>query len=411
MRILHVVHAFPPESQGGTQQYVHDLARLQQQAGHEVAVIAGARDGGGMVQHREQDGMPVWRVHRLLPQEALSGDLGSDRIGQQVEALATAFAPDLAHVHHWQNLSNDLVQRLAARGLTVVLTLHDLFVGCARSFRMPDQHSLCDDGMTLDDCAHCLQPDLPQLGAELPRLLAARQANFERELAAAGAVLTVSEAQQRKLAATGCAATLRTVPIGILAGAPLPAPVPLPGRLRLCNWAGLDPRKGLPVLLAAIAGSAEAAQFELHVHGHAGEAPFMQQLRQLAHGLDVHWHGEFAAGAHWQFGGRYDLAVFPSLAFETHGLMVDEALQAGLPVLCSDLGAPPQRLGGRGLTFPAGDAAALRTLLERLLAAPERLQQMRRAPHGATDLQTHHRRLLQLYGELTGRMPRVGDGR
>ena len=144
MRILHVVHAFPPESQGGTQQYVHDLARLQQQAGHQVAVIAGARDGGGAVQHGEQDGMPVWRVHRLLPQEALSGDLGSARIGELVEELAGAFAPEVAHVHHWQNLSCDLVQRLAARAATVVLTLHDLFVGCARSFRMPDQHRLCD---------------------------------------------------------------------------------------------------------------------------------------------------------------------------------------------------------------------------------------------------------------------------
>jgi glycosyltransferase involved in cell wall biosynthesis len=225
-------------------------------------------------------------------------------------------------------------------------------------------------------------------------------------------VLCVSEAQRRKLAAVGCRpARLQVLPIGIRRGEVQPAPAPVPGRLRLCNWAGLDPRKGLHVLLAALQGSEQRERFELHLHGRAGEAWYMQELQRLAKGLDVHWHGAFADGAFWQFAGRCDLAVFPSLAFETHGLMVDEALLAGLPVLCSDLGAPPARLGGRGAVFPPGNAAALRSLLERLLAAPDEVQRMRSAPHAATDLETHHARLLQLYCQLCGHMPGAPDCR
>ena len=411
MRILHVAPSLLPETHGGTQQYVSDLAQLQRHDGHEVAVLAGARSDAA-VAHAVQDGVEVWRLLRQLPQEALSGDLGSERIGVQLVTLAAAWRPDVVHVHHWANLTNDVVQRLAGLGAPVLLTLHDLFVTCARSFRMPDHRGLCRDDVDLDDCARCLAGDLPQYAAELPVLLQARAANFARELAAAAAVLCVSEAQRQKLAAVGCRpARLAVLPIGIRSGAPLPPPALAPGRLRLCNWAGLDPRKGLHVLLAALAGSEQRAHFELHVHGRAGEVDYMQELQRLGQGLSVHYHGAFADGAFWQFGASYDLAVFPSLAFETHGLMVDEALLAGLPVLCSDLGAPPSRLGGRGATFPAGDAAALRQLLERLLAAPDDLLRLRRAPHGATDLESHHRQLLQRYRELPGHRPDGTPGR
>lgn len=406
MRILHVAHAFPPESHGGTQQYVADLARLQVESGHQVGVVAGARTPAGAttVQHSNQDGVPVWWLLRRMPEEILSGDFGSVRIGVEIERLVAAFAPDLVHLHHWQNLTRDIAQRLAAARVPVVLTLHDLFVTCGRSFRMPNHRELCADTVTLDDCVRCILPDLPMPAQELTRLLADRAANFTRELAAASVVLAVSQAQADKLAAVGCQPrNLRALSIGIRRGSPLPPAAPVPGRLRLCSWAGLDPRKGFHVLLQALAGSSRREHFEVHVHGREGEPGYMQELARLGADLDVRYHGPFADGEHWSFATRYDLVVFPTLAFETHGLMVDEALQAGLPIVCSDLGAPPRRILGRGATFPVGDAGALRALLERLLDQPEEVARMRRAPHGAIDLETHHTAVLEVYAQVLSR--------
>ena len=39
MRILHVVHQYPPEHVGGTELYTQALARRQAAAGHQVAVF------------------------------------------------------------------------------------------------------------------------------------------------------------------------------------------------------------------------------------------------------------------------------------------------------------------------------------------------------------------------------------
>jgi len=406
VRILHAVHYFPPETHGGTQEYVAELASLQRDDGHEVGVIAGARDPAkdGAVRASEESGVRVWRVLRDLPAESLSGDLGCARIGEVFARLAADFAPDLVHVHHWHALTRDLVRRAKRLGVPVVVTLHDLFTTCPRFFRMPDHKSLCERDLTFADCAACVSPDAGGVPvAELEALLAERADELRRELDAADAVLAVSAAQAgflRSLAVFRCE-DVRVLPIGIRFDAPPPpAPEPAPGRLRIVSWAGLDPRKGIQDLLAAVAASRRRGAFEVHLHGRDGEPEYMAELRRIADGSSVRFHGPFPDAERVAFAERYDVAVFPFLAFETHGLAVDEALHAGLPVVVSDRGAPPARIGGRGRTFPAGDPQALMRLLEELLDDPGELARMRRAPHGAVDLRTHHRALAEAYSAV-----------
>ncbi|MBE0486450.1 glycosyltransferase [Marinobacter sp.] len=69
-----------------------------------------------------------------------------------------------------------------------------------------------------------------------------------------------------------------------------------------------------------------------------------------------------------------DLFVFPSL-YEGYGMVIDEALAAGLPVLSSDGGAlalTTQKLGA--CTYPAGDVSELARRLRSLIVNREELQ-------------------------------------
>jgi glycosyltransferase involved in cell wall biosynthesis len=287
----------------------------------------------------------------------------------------------------------------------VVLTLHDLFTTCARFFRMPDARHFCSREVTFADCATCLRPDLGGMPhAEAEALVANRFANFQAELAAADVVLTVSGRQRDLLLSIPGfeRRDLQPLPIGIPDPGPAPdPPTPLFERLRLVNWAGLDPRKGLHVLLEAVAATDKPRSFEVHLWGREGDPGYMDELAALAKDLVIFFHGPFEDAQRQQFAARYDLAVFPFLAFETYGLVVDEALRAGMPVLVADHGAPPERLGGRGLAVPR-EPAALAAALQELRDDPERLAAMRAAAHGARDLVEHHEALLEVYGRARG---------
>ena len=64
--------------------------------------------------------------------------------------------------------------------------------------------------------------------------------------------------------------------------------------------------------------------------------------RATRHGVKHYWHGAYGL-ADKHPARQMDLAVFPSLCRETYGLVVDEALHHGTPVVVPDIGALPER--------------------------------------------------------------------
>ena len=77
-----------------------------------------------------------------------------------------------------------------------------------------------------------------------------------------------------------------------------------------------------------------------------------------------------------RFFAQADAFVLPS-RYDGWGVVVNQALGAGLPVICSDrVGAGHDLVedGVNGLKFPAGDSAALAQQMERLVSAPELLE-------------------------------------
>jgi glycosyltransferase involved in cell wall biosynthesis len=73
-----------------------------------------------------------------------------------------------------------------------------------------------------------------------------------------------------------------------------------------------------------------------------------------------------------------DVMVFPSKR-ETWGIVVNEAMLFGLPVICSDQVTAHHDLvvpGVTGDTYRSGDADGLAARLSRLLASPDEMRQM-----------------------------------
>ncbi len=152
-----------------------------------------------------------------------------------------------------------------------------------------------------------------------------------------------------------------------LAGAPREAPH-APRRLL---FLGRDePRKGLPLLLGALARlsrEADLPEVALDVVGPPPQAG-VTRVGTTA----VRWHGPVADRARVRrFFDEADWFVLPSLA-EGFPTVVLEALSRGLPVLTSRVGAAcePLARGEVGFSFEPGSRAALGTTIEKALAEP-----------------------------------------
>jgi glycosyltransferase involved in cell wall biosynthesis len=120
-----------------------------------------------------------------------------------------------------------------------------------------------------------------------------------------------------------------------------------------------------------------------------GDGPARQLLEAHFSGTNTKFMGYLKGIPLSQAYASADIFVFPS-ALETFGLVVTEAMAAGLPVVASRVGGIPDVVdeGRTGYTFKVGDVDAMIEGVRRIAVSRERLRQMGAAARAFAETQT-----------------------
>src|ERR1700728_111790 len=166
----------------------------------------------------------------------------------------------------------------------------------------------------------------------------------------------------------------------------------------------LYPRKGAHVLIEAFRSVQTPCELALLGPG-VGPPQYLSSLRERA-GLCANkvsflgFHDDVD-----KFMQRIDLLVVPSIAFESFGMVVLEAMRHRKPVICSDFGGMKEIVenGVTGLVVPAGDAPALSKAMERLLASSDARHRMGEAGYRRLNAAFTAARMAEQYDSLVTR--------
>jgi phosphatidylinositol alpha-mannosyltransferase len=167
------------------------------------------------------------------------------------------------------------------------------------------------------------------------------------------------------------------VPNGVDVDAAPKGPKRPSDELRLLFIGRAEERKGLPVLLAAFQALVEHVPSRLTVVG-ADPAEISRRVADpelMAH-IDV--LGKVSDSVLWRQLGEADALCAPSLAGESFGMVLIEAMAAGTPVLASKIAGYGDVVtnGVDGVLIPPADPQALAEELQLLAHEPERLVAM-----------------------------------
>ena len=436
MRILEVVHGFPPASHGGTELYARAHARALRDGGDEILVFAREQDPNRAeydCRTEARDGLRIVLVNNTFRNtRAFEETYRNESIGAVASRVIDDFRPDAAHIHHLTGLSTTIVRSLAERRIPSVFTLHDYWLMCHRGQLLDVDYRVCD-GPGVEGCHACL-PTAGGAGTvgfagamavrTLERRLPEAPARQLRRVAerVAGMIASPGEAEKQErrrlahmrevcaevthflapsrymrdrfvefgipperitLAANGTvrlkADTTYDSPTYVVSGFSRTVGGHV---VRLGFLGSLMISKAPDILLEAAArlprGSVSVDLFGAYSPYH-GDDRYREQLEPLLQGEGIRVHGAIANEQVADALASIDVLVVPSIWPENAPLVIQEAFLAGIPVVASRIGGIPEMVseGQNGLLFRGGDIEDLSKTLARFLDEPGLLDTLR----------------------------------
>jgi glycosyltransferase involved in cell wall biosynthesis len=363
LRILCPTYWYPSYADDTQAIYVHDINRHLVRQGHRVFVVTPGRPG---VPERETfDGVEVIRFPFELPESLTYGRVAQSKITklariQRLVIMARYLIAQYRHtviegrrlgiqiVHgHWAIPTGPALVA-AARRLKVpsVITLHggDVYVNVAEGYDFPTRWYV-----------------RPVLAWTLRH---------------ASALTAISEDCKTHAMRAGAKESSITV---VMNGADLRRFSPAPTRTSSSEFGSrmifacrqLFPRKGIRFLIEAVAKlKPKYPDINLIIAGDGFERPVLEELAQnLGIGDKTKFLGWVANKDLPRYFRSCAVSVIPSLE-EGFGIPAAEAMGCEKPVVASDAGGLPEVVENdvTGYVVPKGDAAALASAIDRLLA-------------------------------------------
>src|SRR5262245_50750263 len=161
MRILQVVHCFPPQGWAGTELVTCYLSQALQARGHEVTVFTRtgiANTDEGTLLEEKFAGLPVLRVVNTYKWYShFSFRYDNPFFNKVFLSVLQRVQPQFVHVQHVQHLSVSMIRLAAALGYPIVLSLHDFYFPCQRTHLIDAQERFCSGPERGERCVPCLQ--------------------------------------------------------------------------------------------------------------------------------------------------------------------------------------------------------------------------------------------------------------
>jgi glycosyltransferase involved in cell wall biosynthesis len=473
MRILHAGWGFRPWRGGGLIAYAEDVMEAQAARGNDVAYLFGGRRyplmrGPRLHRWRRRDVQMLEILSCPIPVGIDRGtrfpelDLDEPATESLVDRALADFAPDVLNLQEFLGLPSSIVEIAHARGVPVVMPLHDYFPLCPTVKLFDADGRVCMRRDPAPECVRCCRDaplgtrhiremtlafELQRAGRALPRLRGPALGTLSRVLPRMPTGLPIDtralgrdeppapESSYRRRREVNLArlaridmlvgastriteiyaqlgvpsARLRTV--HLVAGhiaALRPRTIESPPRpVRFATLAGAqNEQKGASVLVDALqrlSAEAPSADYSIDVHGLVGDG-IRAPLERLPR---VRIHGPYTSDALDSILESADVGIVPSVWEDTYPHAGLELLAKGIPVIGNARGGIPDYTipGETGWLNRSCTGAELAEIMAGVIADPSQVVRLNGSIRERRDelvkpLDRHLDELDEIYAEV-----------
>ncbi|MBL7197176.1 MAG: glycosyltransferase family 4 protein [Candidatus Omnitrophica bacterium] len=448
MKILQIVHAFPPDNIAGVEVYTYNLCR-QLTKNHKVYVfhrVNRSEQKEYEVRYYEEQGIHVYTINNTFEYCYSFKDLYiNNRIADEFEKILGKVNPDIVHIQHLIFLSVGLIHKIKKRKIPILFTLHDYWLICPQWHYLKNGLVLCsgNDGVDCMDCIasqlhihktskkiyHILKKIFPnKLIGKLQNIYISLSKNLSNSAYIIDCIkerknymkqiyrdvdlfISPSEFLRDKFVDFGLPKERL-----VLARHGFDINIKLfnnhsrerPGRITFGFIGTIVPAKGLHILITAF-NEIRNNEIHLKIYGklfpYRGFEYYPNYLKKLSrYNKNVHFMGAFDNHRIGEILSEIDFLVVPSVWYENCPLTIQEAFLTKTPVIASRIGGIPELVadGVNGLLFNPGETNHLREKLEYVMDDLSIIDRFKKNMPEVKSIEENVREIEKIYDRLVG---------
>ena len=157
MRILKVIHGFPPDYMAGSEIYSYHLVKELIKQDIETFVFTRVEnefDDNYKIYNEKFEGINLQRVNKPKRDYLYEDKFYDENIDKIFKRYLLEVKPNIVHFGHLSHLSTNLIKIVKEQNIPVVYTIHDFWLFCVKG-QMINQDGIICENPSVQNCLEC----------------------------------------------------------------------------------------------------------------------------------------------------------------------------------------------------------------------------------------------------------------
>lgn len=330
MRIMHIIHGFPPYFMAGSEVYTYNLIKALNK--HDENFVFTRIENTYEKPYKLSclnSICDVYAVNQLRKEYTIYDKYFDSEIDSIFEKVLVKTKPDIVHIGHLSRLSTNIPLIIKRHNIPIVFNVHDFWMFCIRGQMVNTAGQMCP-APTTSRCLTCLnrhyktirKNDLEKINNHMKKVIGKidlfiSPSNFL-------SAFYIKNGVAKKNIIHSKYGFEKSVILK-------EKKKKLNNKIRFGFIGRVIPSKGIHILLKAFK-SIKSKNIELHIYGVPEGLKYLHEMSDKR----VTFHGEFNNMQVGKALANIDVLVVPSLWHENSPLVIQEAFVMGIPVIGSD---------------------------------------------------------------------------
>jgi len=392
MRVLKVIHGFPPDYMAGSEVYSYHLVKELINQDIETFVFTRVEnefDDNYKIYNEKFENITIQRVNKPKRDYLYEDKFYDEEMDKILKKYLKNVKPDIVHFGHLSHLSTNLIRVVKEFNIPIVYTIHDFWLFCVKG-QMINQDGLICANPSVENCTQCsnyvvntkqVKESMKQMKEiiDLIDIFISPSHTLKDFFINQGVDRNKIEYLKygfntKKIIYNKKVFTQSS-------------------KINFGFMGRVIPTKGIKVLVDTFK---KIPNEQLSIYGSIGEQKRFLETKNII------FKGAYNNNNINEVLNDIDVLIVPSIWYENAPLVIQEAFLSGIPVITSDIGGMAELVKDKvnGFTFKVGNSEELMSIIEKISNNPCVLNALVNSRNSVVDIEDDAKEIIKIYERL-----------